>query len=126
MVDPETKMKKYEEEQEKLVEESKDKTIFDKELSYPDKRFLLENVPADSKFMKSYEDYLDQISDYYARELPNDIVTFQIVIEEYQNKLDAQNNMPEDEHHTDINLTLFPLEVNDIQRITALVNRKKN
>ena len=124
MVSPEMKLKKYKEEQEKLVEESEDKTIFDKELSYPDKRFILERVPRDSKFWKSYEDYLDQIAEYYATKLPNEFVTFQIVIEQYHNKLNTQNSMP-DEQYTEINLTLFPLEVSDIQRITTLVNRKK-
>ena len=124
MVDPEKKLKMYKEEQEKLVEESKEKTIFDEELSYPDKRFILEKVPKDSKFMKSYENYLDQIAEYYARKLPDNIVTFQIVIEQYHNKLNTQNSMP-DEQYTEINLTLFPLEVSDIHRITTLVNRKK-
>ncbi len=125
MVNPEMKLKKYKEEQEKLVEESKDKTIFDEELSYPDKRFILENVPRDSKFWKSYEDYLDQIAEYYATKLPNEFVTFQIVIEEYHIELQDQNDTS-DEESVEIDLTLFPLEVNDIQRITALVNRKKD
>jgi hypothetical protein len=125
MVSPEMKLKKYKEEQEKLVEESEDKTIFDKELSYPDKRFILEKVSRDSKFWKSYEDYLDQIAEYYAINLPNEFVTFQIVIEEYHTNLNAQNNLSEDEQSIEIDLTIFPLEVNDIQRITALVNRKK-
>ena len=126
MVNPEMKLKKYKEEQEKLVEESKDKTIFDEELSYPDKRFILENVPRDSKFWKSYEDYLDQIAEYYAIKLPNEFVTFQIVIEKYHIELKDQNqNNTSDEESVEIDLTLFPLEVNDIQRITAMVNRKK-
>ena len=127
MVNPEMKLKKYKEEQEKLVEESKDKTIFDEELSYPDKRFILENVPRDSKFWKSYEDYLDQIAEYYAIKLPNEFVTFQIVIEKYHIELKDQNqNNTSDEESVEIDLTLFPLEVNDIQRITAMVNRKKD
>jgi hypothetical protein len=126
MVSPEMKLKKYKEEQDKLVEKSKEKTIFDEELSYPDKRFVLEKVPRDSKFWKSYEDYLDQIAEYYATKLPNEFVTFQIVIEEYHIELKDQNqNDNSVEESVEIDLTLFPLEVNDIQRITALVNRKK-
>lgn len=124
-IDPDKKIKKYEEEQKKLVEKSKDKTIFDEELSYPDKRFILEKVPKDSKFMKSYEDFINQVADYYAKKLPDEFVTFQIVIEEYHTELTAQNNLSEDENPTEIDLTLFQLEVKDIQRVTALVNRKK-
>lgn len=122
---PDEEIQKYEREKKELVQESKDKTIFNEEISYPDKRFLLENVPVDSNFMKSYDNYLDDLADHYARELPEDIVTFSIVIEKYQNELNSQKTALHEEYSMEVNLTLFPLEINDIQKLTTLINRKK-
>jgi hypothetical protein len=69
MVKLEEKQRKVKERFQEIADEIKDQTIYTVSLSPNSKRFFLDYVDKDSKYHKSFEDYLDMVAGKIAEEL---------------------------------------------------------
>ena len=69
MVKLEKKQKNAKESFQEIADEIKDQTIYTVSLSSNSKRFFLDYVDKDSKYHKSFDDYLDMVAGKIAEEL---------------------------------------------------------
>ena len=90
MVKLEEKQRKVKEKFQEIADEIKDQTIYTVSLSPNSKRFFLDHVDKDSKYYKSFDDYLDMVAGKIAEDLK--VSSENVTLHEVTNKLNDLEN----------------------------------